>query len=93
MSDQALPHPVFATLTHPVRVVFRPYDHADVQDLLAQVQRDFGLPGDRWRFRSPDLGDPDPAEDQNSWQVIFWFRDSQDAVVFALKYDLRKYAR
>lgn len=76
-----------------IRVVFQPYNHTQVQNLLRAVQVDFGRPGDRWQFLSPDLGDPDPTEDGNAWKVDFWFQDSADAVLFALKYDLRKYLR
>lgn len=86
MSGQALPN-----YTTRIRVVFQPYNHTQVQNLLRTMQMDFGLPGDRWRFVSPDLGDPDPTEDGNAWKVDFWFRDSADAVLFALKYDVRKY--
>lgn len=74
-----------------VRVVFQPYNHTSVQELLRAMQADFGRPGDRWQFQSPDLGDPDPTEDGNAWKVDFWFLNSQDAVLFALKYNVRKY--
>jgi hypothetical protein len=66
----------------PIRVVFAPYNHSEVQTTLRAVVKDFGRPGDRWRYRSPDLTD---IED-NVWQLDFYFRDSHDAIIFGLKY-------
>jgi hypothetical protein len=76
-----------------IRVVFSPYDHVSTQNLLREVASDFGAPGvaRRWKFVSPEIGDPDPTEDGNAWKIDFWFRDEADAVLFALKYDIRKY--
>jgi len=78
--------------TH-IRVVFSPYDHVTVQNLLREIALEFGAPGQsrRWKFLSPELGNPDPSEDGNAWKIDFWFRDSKDAVLFALKYDISKY--
>ena len=66
----------------PVRVVFAPYGHDDVQTLLRKVVKDFGRPGNRWRYRSPDIG----TVEQNVWILDFYFRDPHDAIIFGLKY-------
>lgn len=66
----------------PVRVVFAPYDHDDVQSLLRKVVTDFGRPGSRWRYRSPDIG----QAENNVWQLDFYFADPHDAIIFGLKY-------
>ena len=66
----------------PVRVVFAPYDHSEVQTTLRAVVRDFGLPGERWRYRTPNLKE----SENNVWQLDFHFRDPHDAIIFGLKY-------
>jgi len=66
----------------PVRVVFVPYNHDDVQSLLRKVVTDFGRPGARWRYRSPDIGEAET----NAWQLDFYFADPHDAIIFGLKY-------
>jgi hypothetical protein len=63
-------------------VVFAPYDHDDVQRLLRKVVADFGRPGARWRYRSPDLGEAE----NNVWQIDFYFANPHDAIIFGLKY-------
>ena len=65
----------------PVRIVFRPYDHDAVQNLLRGVRRDFGRPGDRYRFSSPA-----DSHEANAWSLDFHFRDPADALIFALKF-------
>ena len=77
MSDST--HP--ATTIPPIRVVFRPYDHDTVQKLLRAVRREFGSPGERYRFVSP----VDSHED-NAWCLDFHFAHAADALIFALKY-------
>lgn len=67
----------------PVRVVFAPYNHAQVQEVLVQVVKDFGRPGNRWRYRSPDLGE---ANEPNVWTLDFYFANPHDAIIFGLKY-------
>ena len=66
----------------PIRVVFAPYDHDDVQSMLRQVVSEFGRPGDRWRYRVPHLG----QAEQNAWVLDFHFADPYDATIFGLKY-------
>jgi hypothetical protein len=66
----------------PIRVVFAPYDHGEVQRMLRAVVNDFGRPGHRWRYRSPDLG----TEESNVWQLDFHFANPHDAIIFGLKY-------
>ena len=68
----------------PVRVVFRPYDHDDIQALLRQVAIDFGRPSSRWRYRSPDP--LEAVNEPNAWQLDFYFADPHDAMIFGLKY-------
>ena len=68
----------------PIRVVFRPYDHNDVQALLRQVVIDFGRPSNRWRYRSPDP--LEAVNEPNAWQLDFYFADPHDAMIFGLKY-------
>ena len=79
MSDSALPD-----YQPPIRVVFTPYDHDCVQRLLRRVIKEFGRPGDRWRYLSPDINHPET----NSWQLDFFFRNTPDAIMFVLKYQL-----
>lgn len=67
--------------TPPVRVVFRPYDHDAVQNLLRGVRRDFGRPGERYRFLSPA-----DSHEANAWCLDFHFVDPNDAIMFSLKY-------
>ena len=66
----------------PVRVVFAPYDHSEVQTTLRAVVQDFGRPGERWRYRTPNLKE----HENNVWQFDFYFRDPHDAIIFGLKY-------
>ena len=66
----------------PVRVVFAPYDHSEVQTTLRAVVKDFGRPGERWRYRSPDLEE----NENNVWQLDFYFANPHDAIIFGLKY-------
>ncbi len=68
----------------PIRVVFRPYDHDAVQTMLRQVAIDFGRPGSRWKYRSPDP--LEAADEPNAWQLDFYFADPHDAMIFGLKY-------
>jgi hypothetical protein len=77
MSDPT--HPSYQP---PIRVVFAPYNHSDVQNTLRAVVKDFGRPGERWRYRSPDLEE----SENNVWQLDFYFRDPHDAIIFGLKY-------
>lgn len=66
----------------PIRVVFAPYSHSDVQDMLRKVVQDFGRPGERWRYRSPDIG----QAENNVWMLDFHFANPHDATIFGLKY-------
>ena len=66
----------------PVRVVFAPYDHDQVQEVLVEVVREFGRPGARWKYRSPDIG----TIEDNVWVVDFHFANPHDAIIFGLKY-------
>jgi hypothetical protein len=68
----------------PVRVVFAPYNHDDVQDTLKKVVKDFGRPGARWRYRSPDIGQT--YGEPNVWTLDFYFAEPHDAIIFGLKY-------
>jgi hypothetical protein len=71
------------TLSFPsVRITFDPYDHDTVQEFLVQIYRDFGRDKSRWYYRSPDIG----TIENNVWVLEFFFRDSNDAVIFGLKY-------
>ncbi len=67
----------------PVRVVFNPYGHDAVQEYLRQVVKDFGRPGERWRYRSPNIGE---LYDNNVWILDFHFSNPHDATLFGLKY-------
>lgn len=67
----------------PVRVVFSPYDHGTVQDMLRRVIQDFGRPGPKWQFR---FRESEPGVPTDVWHVDFYFTDPRDALIFALKY-------
>lgn len=73
------PTPTYAT----VRISFDPYNHAQVQDLLKKVHKDFGRDKSRWYYQSPIL---DIDTQVNTWTVDFIFRDPHDATMFGLKY-------
>ena len=75
MSDPVLPFPS-------VRITFNPYDHEQVQEFLVRVTRDLGRDRSRWYYRSPDIG----TVENNVWVLDFYFRDHNDAMMFALKY-------
>jgi hypothetical protein len=77
MSDSTL-----SSYQPPIRVVFAPYNHNDVQQVLRAVVKDFGRPGQRWRYRTPDLGEAE----NNVWQLDFYFANPHDAIIFGLKY-------
>lgn len=64
-----------------VRVVVDPYDHDEVQSLLRKIFDDFGHDRSRWYFRF----DTDES-DQNRGNLLFFFRNTHDAVMFGLKY-------
>ena len=74
--------PTLSLYQPPIRVVFAPYNHDDVQSMLRKVVADFGRPGDRWRYRSPNIG----QSESNAWVLDFYFRDPYDATIFGLKY-------
>ena len=64
-----------------VRVVIDPYSHDDIQSLLRKIVNDFGRDRSRWYFRF------DTNEfAQNQGNLLFFFRDPHDAVLFGLKY-------
>jgi len=71
-------------ITKPVRVWFRPYSHHDVQELLKKACVDFGRPGRRWRYRSPEP--LEAADEPNAWCLDFYFANPHDAIMFGLKY-------
>ena len=66
----------------PIRVVFAPYNHSDVQTMLRAVIKDFGRPSDRWHYLTPTLGE----HETNVWQLDFYFASLHDAIIFGLKY-------
>jgi hypothetical protein len=71
------------TLTYPyVRIVFDPYNHDQVQDLLAKAYKEFGFNKDRWYYKSAVID----TLDINCWVLDFVFKDPHDATMFGLKY-------
>lgn len=65
-----------------VTINFIPYNHNEVQQFLKSVTADFGKTSDKWYYR-PGKNQP---EELNSWSLDFKFRDSNDALIFGLKY-------
>jgi hypothetical protein len=76
--------PTQSLSTKPVRVWFRPYSHQAVQDLVKAVSIEFGRPGKRWKYRSPQVGIDE--NEPNAWSLDFYFANPHDAVLFSLKY-------
>jgi hypothetical protein len=65
-------------------VVFQPYNYQQVADLLKRVSAWFGMPGHarRWFFETAHT----PDTESNLWIIDFYFFESQDAVMFGLKF-------
>jgi hypothetical protein len=68
--------------TTPVRVVFSPYRHEDVNRMLTNVQDEFGWHGEKWYMRVPE----EIKSEVNSWAIDICFSDPRDATYFKLKY-------
>jgi len=70
-----------------------PYNSTEWTDLLKQVHRDFGRPGERWTWMIDHAWQKNLLDDPeyrgiavNEWHVIFYFKEESDAVMFGLKY-------
>ena len=67
---------------HCVRVTFDPYNHAQVQDFLVKIRREFPAKQDKKRYIYSVVTDGQA----NCWTLDFHFRDIEDAIIFGLKY-------
>jgi len=77
--------------TTPIRVWFRPYSHQEVKEFLRRVHDEFGLGAlnmeftdRRWAYCSPK--DDWVMAENNVWVLDFYFRDDNNRILFALKY-------
>ena len=75
-------NPTHLLLQPPIRVVFSPYNHDSVQQLLRAINLDFGRRGTRWTYTSV----AEETTEHNVWKLDFYFADQRDAVIFGLKY-------
>ena len=67
-----------------IRKTFTPYSHKQVSEMLESLRKEFGPTygeSPRWFFKVP----ADENHD-NNWQLNFYIRDRNDALIFCLKY-------
>ena len=65
-----------------VKRKFSPYTSTEVMRINALCNREFGRYGVRWGFSHAD---PDDAS-IDAWTLEYWFKDPNDALIFALKH-------
>ena len=67
-----------------IRKNFTPYSHKQVSEILESLRKEFGPTygeSPRWFFKVP-AGE----YNDNDWQLDFYIRDRNDALIFCLKY-------
>jgi len=67
-----------------IRKTFTPYSHKQVSEILESLRKEFGPTygeSPRWFFKVP-AGE----YNDNDWQLDFYIRDRNDALIFCLKY-------
>jgi hypothetical protein len=64
-----------------VRVVFDPYSYREIQSLLQKVFKEFGRDKNRWYFQVDTT-----ITIENRYDLLFFFQNPHDAVMFSLKY-------
>jgi hypothetical protein len=84
-----------------IRKTFTPYSHKQVSEILESLRKEFGPTygeSPRWFFKVPAfdrLQDKRAAgynkavadeNNDNDWQLDFYIRDRNDALIFCLKY-------
>ena len=67
----------------PTKVIrkFNPYSEREVRRVNGICAQTFGKYGVRWGFEHFD----DQDYDDNVWALEYWFKDPNDALIFALK--------
>jgi hypothetical protein len=73
---------LFTVKTTKVKRKFNPYTSTEVMRINALCNQEFGRYGVRWGFAHAN---PDNA-DVDAWTLEYWFKDPNDALIFALKH-------
>jgi hypothetical protein len=73
---------LFTVKTTKVKRKFSPYTSTEVMRINTLCNQEFGRYGVRWGFAHAS---PDDAS-IDAWTLEYWFKDPNDALIFALKH-------